>query len=126
MQLQEGMTEGGFFTAGDCTNNGTCALSLELEAQPTNTFCPNDNWLFRFTPDTFKALTEFCPGGTADGLCCASTDRQNGSCGSGNVFTNSENVFGAPSRNLLLCELTDGPPVLGENTLYDCDNVLVP
>lgn len=125
MELQEdGLTEGGILTKGNCTNNGTCSLFFELEAQPSNTFCPNTNWLFKFTPVDFVAQVEFCPGGTANGVCCASTSRTTGGvCAA--VFTNSEGVVGAPSRNLLHCTL-NGTPQLGQQQTYQCDELLGP
>jgi hypothetical protein len=103
----------------NCSKNGRCQESLELEPQDTGEICINPNWQFQtFTASEFQGECCTCDTGggfDVNGACCASTARAgDGTCGASNFGTES-------CSDVLRCAVVLPPDYQpGDVIPYDC------
>jgi hypothetical protein len=106
----------------DCTKNGNCKelLTLNFElGQP----CKDKWFLVDFTAQEFIGVQDFCPGGYADGVCCATDERTNGSCAARNpglVNDGLTSVDGGPTRYVKACYYDLTNYQFGDSFTYCC------
>ena len=114
--LETFLSETGSF-ARSCTKSGRCQQSLEVDATLGDNICQNRNWKFlTFVPTVFNGGCCTCDYGYDDnGVCCASSTRDGGLCGNGNVADES--------CNEMRCALQAPYQHDGTNLPYHCEDL---